>query len=134
MLVAGADPEEAAWLSLGPFRQELISNHKFYVEQARKRLLSQFEDVSGEADKFAEEWLSKADQWFDPDRHDPDEFQEQAYDKSITFYGLLTDMHDQTRLSVIAGMYHEWDKQLRDWLSLECTFLQYVRNQQSAPL
>lgn len=103
----------------GPFRQELISNHKFYMEQARKRLLSQFEDISGEADKFAEEWLSKADQWFDPDRHDPGEFQEQAYDESITFYGLLTDMHDQTRLSVIAGMYHEWDKQLRDWLSME---------------
>jgi len=102
-----------------PFRQELISNHKFYVEQAQKRLLSQFEDISGEADQFAQEWLSKADQWFDPERHDSDEFQERAYYESIAFYGLLTDMHDQTRLSVIAGMYHEWDKQLRDWLSLE---------------
>ena len=102
-----------------PFRQQLISNHKFYVEQAQKRLLSQFEDISGEADKYAEEWLSRASQWFDPDRHDPDDFQVQAYDESIDFYGLLTDMHNQTRLSVIAGMYHEWDKQLRDWLSLE---------------
>lgn len=92
-----------------PFRQQLISNHQFYMEQAQKRLLSQFKDISGEADKFAQEWLSKADQWFDPDRHDPDEFQERAYDESITFYGLLTDMHDQTRLSVIAGMYHEWE-------------------------
>ncbi|MCA9501157.1 MAG: hypothetical protein KC588_18340, partial [Nitrospira sp.] len=100
-----------------PFRQQLISNHKFYVEQAQKRLLSQFEDISGEADKYAEEWLSRASQWFDPDRHDPDDFQVQAYDESIDFYGLLTDMHNQTRLSVIAGMYHEWDKQLRDWIS-----------------
>jgi hypothetical protein len=104
---------------LGPFRQELISNHIFYVEQARKRLLSQFGDISGEADKFADEWLSKTAHYFDPDLHDPEDSYEQAYDESITFYGLLTDMHDQTRLSVIAGMYHEWDKQLRDWLSLE---------------
>lgn len=28
-------------------------------------------------------------------------------------------MRDQTRLSVIAGMSHEWEKQLRDWLVRE---------------
>jgi hypothetical protein len=28
-------------------------------------------------------------------------------------------MRDQTRLSVVAGMFHEWDKQLRDWLTRE---------------
>lgn len=26
---------------------------------------------------------------------------------------------EQTRLSVVAGMYHQWDKQLRDWLVRE---------------
>lgn len=103
----------------GPFRQRLILNHEFYVEQAKKRLLSQFEDISEEADKFAEEWLSKAGQGFNPDYHDPSDFYEQANDESITFYELLNDMRDRTRLSVIAGMYHEWDKQLRDWLSIE---------------
>lgn len=102
-----------------PYRQQLIANQNFYVEQGRKRLLSQFQDVSDEADKFADEWLSRSNQWFDPDRHDPDDFQEQAYEKSIDFYNLLTDMHDQTRLNVIAGMYHEWEKQLREWLSGE---------------
>lgn len=25
-------------------------------------------------------------------------------------------MREQTRLNVVAGMFHEWDKQLRDWL------------------
>jgi hypothetical protein len=100
-------------------REQLISRHQFYGEQARKRLVSQFEDVSDEADKAAEEWLKEAGQWFDPDRHDPDAFQEQAVEKGLTFFELLTEMHHQTRLSVIAGMYHEWDKQLRDWLSTE---------------
>lgn len=28
-------------------------------------------------------------------------------------------MREQTRLSVVAGMFHEWDKQLRDWLVRE---------------
>ncbi|WP_374309183.1 hypothetical protein [Methylocella sp.] len=103
----------------GPFRQSLIKGHLFYVEQARKRLLSQFDDISADADRAAEEWLEQNSHRFDPDRHDPGEFDEAAYDHSIEFYGLLSDMHEQTRLSVVAGMFHEWDKQLRDWLVRE---------------
>lgn len=100
----------------GPFRQSLIAGHQFYVEQARKRLLSQFDDIETEADKAAEIWLEKSSDRFDPDRHDPGDFYEAAYDVGIEFYTLLSAMRDQTRLSVVAGMFHEWDKQLRDWL------------------
>jgi hypothetical protein len=102
-----------------PYRQSLIDGHLFYVEQAQKRLLSQFCDIEAEADKAAEEWLKRHSHQFDPDRHDPGDFHERAYDAGIEFYQLLSDMRDQTRLSVIAGMYHEWDKHLRDWLTRE---------------
>lgn len=103
----------------GPFRQSLIKSHLFYVEQARKRLLSQFDDIEADADRAAEEWLEQSGQHFDPDRHDPGDFYEAANDIGIEFYGLLSDMREQTRLSVVAGMFHEWDKQLRDWLVRE---------------
>lgn len=103
----------------GPFRQTLIKGHLFYVEQARKRLLSQFDDMEADADRAAEEWLKQSDQHFDPDRHDPGDFYEAANDVGIEFYGLLSDLRDQTGLSVVAGMFHEWDKQLRDWLVRE---------------
>ena len=103
----------------GPFRQSLIAAHLFYVEQARKRLLSQFEDIEAEADRAAENWLRQKSEKFDPDRHDPSDFYEAANDAGIEFYALLSDMRDQTRLSVVAGMFHEWDKQLRDWLVRE---------------
>lgn len=103
----------------GPFRQSLIKGHLFYVEQARKRLLSQFEDMGADADRAAEAWLEQSGQHFDPDRHDPGDFYEAAHDIGIEFYGLLSDLRDQTRLSVVAGMFHEWDKQLRDWLVRE---------------
>jgi hypothetical protein len=102
-----------------PFRQSLIKGHLFYVEQARKRLLSQFDDIGADADRAAEEWLEQRGQNFDPDRHDPSDFYEAANDIGIEFYGLLADMREQTRLSVVAGMFHEWDKQLRDWLVRE---------------
>jgi hypothetical protein len=103
----------------GPFRQSLIRGHLFYVEEARRRLLSQFEDIEAEADKAAEDWLQQSSGRFDPDRHDPGDFYEAANDAGIDFYTLLSDMRDQTRLSVVAGMFHEWDKQLRDWLVRE---------------
>lgn len=103
----------------GPFRQSLIKGHSFYVEQARKRLLSQFDDIEADADRASEEWLEQSGRHFDPDRHDPGDFYEAANDVGIEFYGLLSDMREQTCLSVVAGMFHEWDKHLRDWLARE---------------
>lgn len=103
----------------GPFRQSLIKGHLFYVAQARKRLLSQFDGIEADADRAAEEWLQQSGQHFDPDRHDPGDFYEKAQDVGIEFYQLLNDMREQTRLSVVAGMFHEWDKQLRAWLVRE---------------
>lgn len=98
-----------------PLREFIISSHKFYVEQAGQRLLSQFKNITEEADKAAEDWLSSQSCNFDPDRHDPGDFYERAHDVGIQFYQLLNDMHERTRLSVVAGMYHEWDKQFRKW-------------------
>ncbi|MGM0561700.1 MAG: hypothetical protein ACQETX_11605 [Pseudomonadota bacterium] len=102
-----------------PYRQSLIDGHNFYVEQARKRLLSQFDDIEAEADKAAQEWLERRQHKFDPERHEPSSFHEAATDAGIEFYELLSDMRDRTRLSVVAGMFHEWEKQLRDWLAHE---------------
>jgi hypothetical protein len=103
----------------GPFRRSLIKEHQFYVEQAQRRLLSQFADIEADAERAAEEWLEQSGQNFDPDRHDAGDFYEAAQDVGIEFYQLLSDMHEQTRLSVVAGMFHRWDKQLRDWLARE---------------
>lgn len=103
----------------GPVRRSLIKSHLFYIEQARNRLLSQFNNIEADADRAADEWLEQSGQHFDPDRDDPADFHEAAHDFGIQFYQLLSDMREQTRLSVVAGMYHEWDKQLRDWLVRE---------------
>lgn len=102
-----------------PMRQDWMAEHRFYVEQARKRLLSQFECMEEEADKATEEHLAHISQFFDPDAHDEADFYESANDKGIEFYQLLSDMQERTRLSVIAGMYQEWDKKLREWLTGE---------------
>lgn len=102
-----------------PFRQTLIERHQFYADQARVRLLSQFNDMESEADNAATEWLKRSSINFDPDRDDDGSIYETANDEGIAFYQLLEDMRDNVRLSVVAGMFHEWDKQLRDWIVRE---------------
>jgi hypothetical protein len=90
----------------GPTRDHLVANHEFYVAEAKRRLLDQFDDdaMKADADAHADQWL--AERPFNPERDDPGDGYEQAYDESIS-------------LSIIAGMFHEWEKQLRDWLGTE---------------
>jgi len=89
------------------YRESLIRAHQFYVEQAKTRLLAQFSNISAEADKAAEDWLTERGQrYFDPDRHDPSELYEGAEDAGIEFYQLLMEMQERTRLSVIAGVLY----------------------------
>lgn len=103
----------------GPTREHLIASHEFYVAEAKRRLLDPFTDESmtEDANAFAEAWLARIP--FDPDRDDPTDHYEQSYDESISFYQRLADLRDTTRLSIVAGMFHEWEKQVRDWLGKE---------------
>ena len=105
----------------GPTREYLIANHEFYVAEAKRRMLDQFDDeaMKADADRHADEWLAQRAQFFDPDRDDPADHYEQANDESISFYLSLVGLRDSTRLSIIAGMFHEWEKQVRDWLGKE---------------
>lgn len=105
----------------GPTRAHLIANHEFYVAEAKRRLLDQFDDetIKVDAKRHADAWLAERGKHYDPDRHDPADNYEQAWDEEISFYQSLSGLRDSTRLSIIAGMFHEWEKQFRDWLGRE---------------
>ncbi len=103
-----------------PRRRNLIAEHQFYVSEGRKRLTNQFSDkaqLERDADAFSNAWLEKAGAHFDPDRHDPGDFYEQAHDEGIQHYAALDDLGNSARLALISGMFHLWEKSLRDWLT-----------------
>lgn len=100
-------------------REIRISEHRFYVEQAKRRLLSQFSNIEAEAEQAEAEHWERSGQSFDPEWHDPGDLAEAARDHGIEFYRLLSEMHDRTRLGVVAGMYHHWDKTFRRFLVRE---------------
>jgi len=104
---------------MSDIRDSLIVSHLFYVDQAKKKILCQFEDIEAEAKMEAAEWLSKRNIRVDTILDYDESFFE--FEASITsgYIDQLTLMMHQTRLSVVAGMLFEWEKQLRTWLATE---------------
>ena len=101
------------------WRGRLTKRHEFYVSQVKSRLLTQFDDIEGEADRFGEAEYNRIGQL--PGSYDFDmaDVADAATDSSQELYSLLNDLKDQTILGAIAGMYHQWDKDLRDFLENE---------------
>jgi hypothetical protein len=106
----------SAFMLDDPVRHTLITGHRFYVQQAKERLLSTFGDVSAEANAAADAHWEESGRSFNPDIHDEGEQAENAQNHGIMFFELLSEMHERTRLSVVAGMFHHWDKAWRRFL------------------
>jgi len=100
------------------YRAQLIEKHQFYVQQAKVRLLEAFTDeaISKEADRISLESWEARGQNFNPDYDDPADGIEDAYQDSVWRYQLLRDLRDSVRLNIVAGFFHEWEKNLRQWL------------------
>lgn len=102
-------------------RRKWIDETQFFYEQANKRLLAQFEDKILEADAEEHSLLAyeRMGQRFDPDYHDPGCDAEVAYHEGVELYRLLSEMKNDVRLSMISTMFHNWEKELREWLMHE---------------
>lgn len=100
-------------------RAKLIAKHLFYVAQAKTRLLGQFyeDDIRAEADSHGERFLAQNQDRYNPEIHDGSEFFSTAGEVRDERYQLLAEMRVNTRLSIIAGFFHIWEKSLREWLS-----------------
>lgn len=100
-------------------REHLISSHKFYVAQAKERLLSQFDDIEGEADAYGKTKRDEYSAYYNPETDNSYDLQEAADNEMCSHYHMLNEMYDLTLLSVISGMFHEWEKQLRNWINFQ---------------
>ena len=105
-------------------REWLIERHKFYVDQSVSRIIRQFDDIENESLRFmeGEGWLraivkvplvgDRNDYIMDLEMECVNEGRERNM--------LLEEMRTQAILNIVVGMYHEWDKSLRRFVSREC--------------
>lgn len=92
----------------------ILEPHEFYVSEARRRLLAQFSDIDREAQEAEEQYLERTGQYFDPDRDDPADACERAYHEGVSHWLALHEMHNTVTLALTAGMFHQFDKALRE--------------------
>ncbi len=100
-------------------RAIFLDRHTFYVTQLKSRLLAQFDDLEQEADRFAEESFARMGRVVSYGETDPAEFAEAAYDEAVEHYLALVELRKQVLLGGLAGMYHQFDKQLREFIERE---------------
>jgi hypothetical protein len=103
----------------------ILEQHDFYVAQTNMRVLAQFQDLEGEADRHAEDEYKRLLARPGPENTD---LAETAHDRAIGFYGLLADLKQQVILGALAGLYHQWEKELREFIERE--LMHYVQKEE----
>lgn len=102
-------------------RQEIIEQHDFYVEQLKDRLFSQFADIEGEARRHRQTLYASqlADAAAVGQEGDTETAAEIAQHRAEVLYDSLYEMKQAMMLGALAGLYHRWDKTLRDFIERE---------------
>ncbi len=97
----------------------IFEAHDFYVAQINDRVVVQFQDMEGDADRYAQaeyERLGSRPSWGDDDMGS---VAEHAHDNAVEYYRLLGDLKQSVILGALAGLYYQWEKQIRDFIQME---------------
>lgn len=101
-------------------RSVTVERHLFFVREAKNRLLNQFDDIEREADHYEQEvWQAAMKAPYYGDDPDMAGIAEAVTDEAVGHYMLLDEMRKQVQLSTTAAMFHQWDKELREYLDKE---------------
>jgi hypothetical protein len=100
-------------------RERLQQRHGFYCEQVRIRIFSQFDNIEAEADAHMEKEYDRLGSICSPDEDGGCAAAEMAQSSAVNLYSLLLDLKKQTILGALAGMYHQWEKDLREFIECE---------------
>src|SRR5690349_6591649 len=100
-------------------RESILRRHDFYVKQVKERILSQFEDIEDQAENYFKNEYERLGSLPFHEDIDMSEIVEWANGRAQEFYGLLHDLKKQMLFGSLAGMYHQWDKELREFFEME---------------
>jgi hypothetical protein len=97
----------------------IFEEHDFYVAQINERVIAQFQDLNGDADRYAKAEYRRLSER--PGRGDGDmaAVAEHAHDNAVEYYRMLADLKQSVILGALSGLYHQWEKQLRDFIEME---------------
>jgi hypothetical protein len=101
-------------------REHLLERHDAYVEALKERVFPIFADIDSEAETFTDDKyqeLMSLPCW--DENTDPSIIAEMAQDAGIAKYETLGFLKHEMLLGALAGLYHLWERSLRDFLEHE---------------
>lgn len=90
-----------------------VKEQRFYLAQAKARLLPPFAEIEAEAEAMEKEYLENPPECPDPENWDMSMVYDAAFHQSLEHYDLLHEMRERTILGIAAGMYHHFEKSFR---------------------
>jgi len=102
-------------------RLRIIDNHSFYMDQFREKFLPLLSDdrIEEEAERTGEGALDQFCTFYDPHSDNGGDLQERAFDRVCDRYHGLNQLRRTLLLSACTTVYHDWEKQVRLWLTQE---------------
>ena len=100
-------------------RECILREHDFYVDQINQRVIAQFQDMEGEADRLTETEYKRLSGLYGHEDADPASIRDDAREHAIGHYQMLSDLKQQVILGALAGLYHQWEKQFRGFVERE---------------
>lgn len=81
--------------------------------------MAQFADIEGEADRFEQAAWERGSSALSSGEGDLGDVAEWAQDEAVAHFMMLSDLRKQVVLASLAGMFHQWDKDLREFIDME---------------
>lgn len=91
-----------------------LGPHEFYVSEAIRRLIEQFNDIDCEAQAVEDKYLELFSQSFDPEHDNEGAVYDRAFHEGIAYQQALIEMKNTVILAMTASMFHKFDKTLRE--------------------
>ena len=98
-------------------RKRLLDMHDFFVKQVKARVLRNFDNIEEEALRLSVEVYNQAQAGYSEDGDMGAAADETAVNHGVKFYHLLTNLKIQTSLGALASLYHQWEKDFREFMA-----------------
>jgi hypothetical protein len=97
----------------------ILGRHDFYVEQVKSKVFPAFEDIEREAEQYSRDEYDRLGSLSSDDEVGMDIIAEVAGERGVERHQLLHDLKKRVILGAVAGLFHQWEKDLRGFIEHE---------------
>jgi len=102
-------------------RKELKEPFEIFLKTYDEKVVPIFSTLDIESETIADQKYNDLGRYFDPERDDPEDYAEMAWEAGLEHYESMSLMQYNMRLMWISTLYQFWEQQVRKFLFEEVT-------------